>query len=139
MVGMRVTPEGLVKNPDSAWQISDMARESIKKRVEQAFEQKLTPAQLSELVSQDQAFSPRRALNIARTETATAQEAGSFAYYKAAGVPKKKWSDQDGCPICKGNAAQEPIPMDKPFQSGHMTGPAHPSCRCTIIPVEDEE
>lgn len=140
LVGMRVTESGkIIPNPNAQWQISDMAREAIRDSVERAFEEHLTPSNLSEIISQDRAFAPRRALNIARTETATAQEAGSLAYYKAAGVPRKKWSDHDGCPICKANAAQGPIKIGEAFQSGHQHAPAHPACRCTIIPVEDEE
>lgn len=73
---------------------------------------------------------------IARDQLALAQEAGSFSYFKAAGVTGKKWSALDACPLCTANAAQGVIPIDKPFQSGHMHGPAHPNDRCRILPEE---
>lgn len=136
MVGMKVVNGKLVPNPDAKWQVSDMARKSVSDNVSQAFEEHWTPSELSQRIADDKAFGPIRANNIARTEIATAQEVGSLSYFKAAGVTGKRWSDADGCPICKANAAQGIIPIDQDFQSGHQHAPAHPACRCRIIPEE---
>ena len=139
MVGMKWDGDKLIPNPNPKWQISDMCRDAIRSTVARAIEEGWTPAKLSETLSADHAFSPARALTIARDQLAQAQEAGSFAYFKAAGVTGKRWSALDACPVCEANAAQGVIPLDKPFQSGHMHGPAHPNDRCRILPEEMPE
>jgi hypothetical protein len=137
MVGMKWVDGKLITNPDARWVIDDMARQSIRDTVSRAFEEGLTPHQVSQAITEDKSFQPRRALNIARTELATAQDFGSLAYFKAAGVKGKKWSQYDACPTCQANAAQGAIPIDEAFQSGHQHAPAHPSCRCRTLPVEE--
>lgn len=139
MVGMKWDGEKLIPNPNAKWQISDMARDAIRQSVAKAFEEGLTPNQLAEKLAADHAFSPTRALTIARDQLALAQEAGSFAYFKVAGVTGKKWSAYDACPTCVANAAQGVIRIDAAFQSGHLHAPAHPNCRCRIIPEEIKE
>lgn len=136
MVGMKWDDGKLIPNPDVKWQISDMARDAINRRVQEAFDNNWTPRELSQALSEDHAFSPARANAIARDQLAGAQEAGSFHYFKAAGVTGKRWLASDACPQCTANASVGVIPMDKPFPSGHMHGPAHPNDRCTIIPEE---
>jgi len=37
------------------------------------------------------------------------------------------------CEDCLANAEQGWIPVDKPWQSGHMRYPAHPACRCSML------
>lgn len=139
MVGMRWDGSKLVENPNVKWQISDMARQSIRDAVSDAFENGGSLDSLRAVIGESKAFSPARALNIARTEIATAQQAGALEYLRKAGISGKRWSDFDGCPICKRNAAQGVIPLEKAFQSGHMHAPSHPGCRCTIIPEEIAE
>lgn len=137
MVGMKWVGKKLVPNPDARWVIDDMARQAIRDTVSRAFEDGLTPSQVSEAITADKAFQPRRALNIARTELATAQDFGSLTYFKAAGVKGKRWSQYDACPTCQANAAQGAIGIDEAFQSGHQHAPAHQSCRCRALPVEE--
>ena len=136
MVGMKWDGDKLIPNPNAKWQISDMARDAIRQDVAKAFEHGWTPNQLAEKLAEDHAFSPARALMIARDQLALAQETGSFAYFKAAGVTGKRWSAFDACPLCTANAAQGVIPINQLFQSGHMYGPAHPNDRCRILPEE---
>ena len=136
MVGMKYNDAGeLVDNPDSTWSIAQTSRDAVQAKVSKAFEDHLTPSQLSQSISEDSSFEPRRALMIARTETAAAQSVGAVSYYKEAGVDQKEWSDQDGCDICQANAAQGPIAIDDAFESGDMYAPAHPNCRCVVLPV----
>lgn len=135
LVGMKVVDGKLVENPNAAYRISEMCRADLRAAVADAFENHLTPNQLAEKIAASASFSPARALNIARTETAFAQGDGHIRYFKAAGVEKKRWTDQDGCPICQDNAHAGAIPVDKAFPSGDMHGPAHPSCRCTVVPA----
>lgn len=136
MVGMKWDGQNLVVNPDTKWQISDVVRTAIRNSVALAIEEGWTPHQLAEHLSEEYAFSPARALTIARDQIATAQEAGSFAYFEAAGVTGKFWSALDACPVCTANAAQGVIPLKQAFQSGHIHGPAHPNDRCRIVPAE---
>lgn len=138
MVGMKVVDGKLVPNPNAKWQVSDMARKAVNDAVSQAFEDGLTPRELSNLIAENKAFGALRANNIARTEIAGAQDAGSLAYFRAAGVTGKRWSAGDSCPNCMANAAQGVIPIDQPFQSGHQHAPLHPSCVCRILPEEIE-
>lgn len=136
MVGMKWDGSKLIPNPSVKWQISDLARQAVRDSVSKAFEEGWTPEALAQKINEHDAFGHRRARNIARTEIAAAQDFGSLSYFKAAGVPGKKWSQYDACPVCKANAAQGAIPIDEAFQSGHQHGPAHPSCRCRVLPVE---
>jgi hypothetical protein len=45
---------------------------------------------------------------------------------------KQVITSPDPCPICRGNEAQGPIPVDQPFSSGHLFGPFCLGCRCAI-------
>jgi hypothetical protein len=136
MVGMKWDGQKLIPNPDVKWQVSDMVRDAIRQNVAKAFEDVWSPQKLAEQIAADHAFSPARAMAIARDQIATAQEVGSFEYFKAAGVTGKRWSQYDACPTCTGNAAQGVIKIADEFASGHIHAPAHPNCRCRIIPEE---
>lgn len=95
----------------------------------------------------DRGFSEDRAQLIAETEIGNANSGGTLEAYRGAaemGVSvKKMWQtvgdddvDED---ICQKNEDQGPIPIDEPFQSGHMAPLGHPRCRCTLVPVVDDE
>lgn len=78
-----------------------------------------------------------KAYQIAVTETARALSAASVAEYEDAGIATKGWlnaDDQDVCPICRENEDAGDIPLDEPFPSGEPFPPAHPGCRCAVIP-----
>jgi len=45
---------------------------------------------------------------------------------------KRVITGPDACPICRANHAQGPIPVDRPFSSGHLFGPFCLTCRCAI-------
>lgn len=84
--------------------------------------------------------SRKRALMIARTETALAYSRGSLLAYMESGVVKRvEWvatNDQQTCPDCAalhGTKAQ----LGEAFGDGTLTPPRHPNCRCTIIPRID--
>ena len=61
-------------------------------------------------------------------------------YYMANSVAWGSWTtaeDQKVCPRCLANAAQGPVLMGEPYQSGDIMPPAHPGgCigRCAVIP-----
>lgn len=138
LVGMKWEGKTLIPNPNAEYRITDEVRDAVRRQVTRAFEERLTPGQLAENLASDQAFSPKRALVIARTEIAEAQEAGSMIYYKAAGVPRKRWSGAANCcPLCQANEDAGPIGINAEFPSGHQHAPAHPNDRCRVLPVED--
>lgn len=77
-----------------------------------------------------------RADSIVRTEYAHIQTQAAQQRYKDAGVKQVEvWADPDErtCDIC-GKLHQQKFPVN-----GQMPLPAHPRCRCRIIPVIEEE
>lgn len=89
-----------------------------------------------------------RAMNIARTELATAYNNGEYLGIKQAqeqnlmGEVKKKWLTADDgrvCAVCQSIDEME-IAMDAlfPIFGGLLTPTAHPSCRCCLIYEEVE-
>jgi SPP1 gp7 family putative phage head morphogenesis protein len=80
----------------------------------------------------------RWAETVAVTETARAMSAATQATYLANGVERKTWllaPDQRVCDRCEGNASQGAIPTTDQFASGDAHPPAHPRCRCALVPV----
>ena len=75
---------------------------------------------------------PRRSLTIANTEFARAMTQASLDTYASAGVQKVDWVAEDtACPLCLDNEAASPAaPGD--FPNGDV--PAHPNCRCAMVP-----
>jgi SPP1 gp7 family putative phage head morphogenesis protein len=81
-----------------------------------------------------------RAGTIAVTEMSRALNTATVDNYKEFGVEKVEWLaiDTGVCDICPANEAQGPIPIGQMFESGDTEPPAHPNCRCTVVPVVDE-
>lgn len=78
-----------------------------------------------------------RAELISRTETASAYSQGSIAAFKASGVVSQiEWLTADGevCPICEDLNGKR-VDIDQSFAGGVAHPPAHPNCRCAILPV----
>jgi SPP1 gp7 family putative phage head morphogenesis protein len=78
--------------------------------------------------------SPSRALTIAITEQNRAMSFGSIQRYKEAGLQKMEWAVSDPCDICAKNDGQV-IQIGQTFASGDQQPPAHPHCRCVLLPV----
>lgn len=78
---------------------------------------------------------PRRALLIARTETASAYSRGSLLAYQESGVVEGvEWLTTDPCPTCEPLSGKI-VPLGEAFADGIEYPPAHPACRCAIAPV----
>lgn len=77
---------------------------------------------------------PARALTIAITETSRAVSLGAIKTYKEAHLEKMEWAVSDPCPECAQNSGQV-IDIGGTFNSGAQQPPAHPHCRCAILPV----
>lgn len=86
--------------------------------------------------------SAARATTIARTETTRAYSLGSLAAFEVSGqVDRVGWlttQDEKTCPICEPLDGRI-VAIGKPFDSGVYFPPAHPSCRCAILPVLKED
>ncbi|MBV6425323.1 MAG: hypothetical protein NAOJABEB_03140 [Steroidobacteraceae bacterium] len=78
-------------------------------------------------------FGRRRAQTIAQTETTRAYQMGARASYREAGVVESiEWqtaADELVCPICGPKRGQR-MPLDSTD-----VPPAHPNCRCWVLPV----
>lgn len=85
--------------------------------------------------------SPARALTIAITEQNRVMSAATIQRYKEAELEKMEWHVSDPCAKCAQNAGVE-VPIGTSFPSGNTQPPAHPHCRCVLLPVipgmEDE-
>lgn len=82
--------------------------------------------------------SATRAAVIARTETARAYALGSLAAWQVSGeVAASEWltaGDELECPICAPLNGQQ-ADLGRPFDGGIYFPPAHPNCRCALLPV----
>jgi hypothetical protein len=75
-----------------------------------------------------------RARSIATTEMNDAMSEAALEKIRTVGLDGKRWIVSPGaCPICQANREQGIIPVEQPFQSGHMRPPGHPGkCRCAV-------
>jgi len=95
------------------------------------------PALVDELAGS--AFSERRARLIAQTETTRAfADANLNAYQESGVVQQVEWraaADERVCPVC-GRLHRRRVRLGELFEGTHWP-PAHPGCRCWVVPVVD--
>ena len=101
-----------------------------------SIEQGLSDTRAAKLIN-DAIGSPSRALSIAITETNRAMSYGAISRYKAAKLERMEWETSDPCPTCAMNSGQV-IEIGGTFNSGAQMPPAHPHCRCALLPVIPE-
>jgi SPP1 gp7 family putative phage head morphogenesis protein len=77
---------------------------------------------------------PARALSIAITEQNRAISYATVSRYKEAGLEQMEWEVSSPCDKCAKNANQV-VPIGSQFNSGNTQPPAHPHCRCVLLPV----
>ena len=77
---------------------------------------------------------PVRALTIAITEQNRAMSFGSIQRYKEAELEKMEWHVSNPCDKCAQNSGQVVV-IGQAFNSGNNQPPAHPHCRCVLLPV----
>jgi SPP1 gp7 family putative phage head morphogenesis protein len=78
-----------------------------------------------------------RAETIARTELQFAANEGAVDQYQAEGIQQKQWwtsQDEMVCPVCE-DLDGDVVDIDDLFSDGSDSPPAHPNCRCTVLPV----
>ena len=143
LVGKKWVGGKLVDNPNAAYRIHQVTRDGVQSLVTQAMNEGWSNDRLATALKDSYAFSASRAELIAVTETAFADVAGNMIAYEESGVVVgKRWivgSAEKLCEICAGNAAQGVIPFDKTFASGRLAPPAHPRCRCDVLPVTKKQ
>lgn len=98
-----------------------------------ALEQGLSANQAAKLIKRNVASSSR-ALMIAITEQNRAMSAATVNRYKEMQIMQMEWEVSDPCDKCAQNANQV-VPVGGTFNSGDTQPPAHPNCRCALLPV----
>jgi SPP1 gp7 family putative phage head morphogenesis protein len=147
LVGMRYDELGrLVENANAEWAIDDTTRDFLRTSVADAIAGGWSNDKLASEIADSYGFSEERAMTIARTETQMAANAGALNGYKASGVvERKQWVTAEDDLVeedCLDNAAAGPngdgvLALDDEYPSGDDAPPAHPNCRCVIVPVVD--
>lgn len=118
-------------------------RERVRTVVADGLEKGESIDTISKRLREDFGYSSSRAETIARTETAMAHGDASLKAYSSNGYEGKRWLtagddrvDANGKSTpCLDAEADGPIPLSQPFSNGRMTVPAHPRCRCRILPI----
>lgn len=134
LVGKRWVDGRLIDNPRPQYAVDANTREMLRGMVGDAVEQGWTAAELQGQLIDNYAFSPQRALVVARTEAAFARNQGALIGAKASGVVKRKvWvPDDDACEDCLACADGGPVGLDEDFEGGVSAPPLHPNCRCSV-------
>lgn len=145
LVGRRYDELGrLVDNPRAEWAITEPTRDFLRSSVSDAIAEGWSNDKLAQAIEDSYGFSEERAQVIARTETQMAANAGAVQGYRASGVvAAKQWvTAQDDLveEECLDNAAAGPdqdgvLALDADYPSGDEAPPAHPNCRCVIVPI----
>ena len=143
MVGMKWVGGELIQNPAAEWQITEGTREMIRAQVVEAMQNGDSVQELAGRLKESHAFSNARTHTIARTETAMADNTGNLIGWAETGlVAGKRWitaEDDKVSEICNTNGKMGVIGLHEHFAHGGMTPPAHPNCRCTVVPVLAED
>ena len=123
--------------------IEEATRDMLRMTITSGLQDNLSAEDIATNIEEAYAFSDERAMLIATTEIASANSEGALAGYQEAeaeGISvKKSWLIlDDACDDCQENEAAGAIDLDEQFPSGDDAPPAHPNCRCVLVPeVED--
>lgn len=122
--------------------LDETTRALVKTLTTEALEAGWSNDELAAELETSDAFDDARSERIARTETAFADVQGNLIGWEASGVVEgKEWIVGDGC--CDECQALngEVVALDEEFSDGSDGPPAHPLCRCDVLPVvkEDDE
>jgi len=143
MVGMRFDADGaLVPSANADMTITEATRARLRESIASGLERNIGLDAIADEIEADYAFSEDRAGRIAEYEVASANGAASVEGYRGAaedGVSVRKawWAEEGCCAVCQANADAGAIDLDEDFPSGDEASPAHPSCRCVVVPVVD--
>jgi SPP1 gp7 family putative phage head morphogenesis protein len=122
-------------------QLEDNTRDMLRATVTDAIKEGWGAMELARELEDSAGFSQYRAELVGRTEVIAANNRGNLDAYKESGVATgKEWltaRDDLVEEICQANEDQGPIGLDDDFDSGDDCPPAHPNCRCAILPVTE--
>lgn len=108
--------------------------ERINSDIARLLYQKASPTDLKKALTNDFNMSYNAADRLIRTEASKFYNNAAQDSYKAAGITEIEWlteEDDRTCEICG--------PLDgKRFPIGTINAPAHPNCRCAILPVIED-
>lgn len=82
----------------------------------------------------DSVSDPARALTIAITESNRAISRATIERYQNYGLEQMEWATSDPCDLCAQNDGVV-VNVGQAFPSGNTQPPAHPNCRCALLPV----
>ena len=117
---------------DGDLSMAAVTRDHVQALVADAIESGDSLRMLAQDIRDDVAFSKKRAILTARTETAIAHGQGSKAAAMLSGRDMKRWVTQGvGCDDCRDNEADGDIAIGESFTHGD-TIPAHPNCMCNV-------
>jgi len=135
--------------------ITDDMAEVIRTELTQGFAKGENPKKMARRITDEVTKIQRtRAETLARTETMRAASSGTLDEYDKAGVEAvthTKWltaQDDDVCPICQALEGKEFTTTEMRETGFEMEGvsftvnlmpPAHPNCRCSVLPVVGAE
>lgn len=133
---------GLTDNED--YSLDHATRAMLRGTIVKGLTDNIGADAIAEAIRDTYAFSDERAELIAMTEIASANSLGALAGYEEArrsGVRLgKSWLIlEDACEICHENEDAGVIELDETFPSGDLAPPAHPNCRCVLVPEVDGE
>jgi SPP1 gp7 family putative phage head morphogenesis protein len=138
-VNERAVAWGETRSAELVTQIEDNTRDMLRATVAQAIREGWGAEELALRIEESAGFSEYRARMIARTEVIAANNRGNFDAYKDSGVASgKEWltaHDDLVEEICEENESAGAIGLDDVFPSGDDCPPAHPNCRCALLPV----
>lgn len=138
-VNQRAVDYADARAADLVTQISENTRDMLRATVADAVEEGWGANKLADEISDSAAFSDYRAMMIARTELIDANNQGNLDAYRDSGVVRmKEWKTAGDDLVsegCQENEDEGPIDIDDTFPSGDDAPPAHPNCRCVLLPV----
>ena len=135
LIGMHRREDGIyVPSAVPGIAITDTTRDMLRTTVRDAIAEGSTAAELQTAIIDNYAFSPARALAIARTETAFARNHGQLIAARASGVcRRKRWElGEEACEECRALAALGWIDIALDFPGGIIAPPLHPNCVCSL-------
>lgn len=123
--------------------IEDATRDMLRSTIASGLADGMTAEEIASSIEDGYAFGEERSQLIAETEIASANSEGALAGYEEAaneGISvKKSWLIlDDACDDCQENADAGAIDLDEMFPTGDDAPPAHPNCRCVLVPEVEE-
>ena len=116
--------------------VADTTKDEIRTLTGQATQEGWSPTELARKIREHGVTASKtRSELISITESATAYTQGSLlAYHESGVVQGTQWIATDPCPICAALDGKTAA-LGESFDDGLDGPPAHPRCRCALIPI----